>query len=210
MLNTQDKDVHQCDSGWVPVYLNQDKTISLMSIGFLLEKPDDAVVWRGPKKNAMIKQFISDVAWGELDFLIVDTPPGTSDEHISIMDVLRPFSSLGAILITTPQAVSIGDVRRELTFCKKTGLPVIGIVENMSGFLCPHCTECTNIFSKGGGEQLAQHAGVPFLGSVPLDPLLNKCLEQDINFLQEFPKSALFSSINIIVQNILEKTSQHS
>uniref|UniRef100_A0A6J0UU59 Cytosolic Fe-S cluster assembly factor NUBP2 isoform X1 n=1 Tax=Pogona vitticeps TaxID=103695 RepID=A0A6J0UU59_9SAUR len=150
MLNVQDCDVHQCDSGWVPVFVDQDKSIALMSIGFLLEKPDDAVVWRGPKKNALIKQFVTDVTWGELDFLIVDTPPGTSDEHISIVEALRPYKPLGAILVTTPQAVSVGDVRRELTFCKKTGLRVLGIVENMSGFICPHCTVRTACLAEQG------------------------------------------------------------
>ncbi|XP_029433530.1 cytosolic Fe-S cluster assembly factor NUBP2 [Rhinatrema bivittatum] len=204
MLGAQNKDVHQCDSGWVPVFVDQEKSISLMSIGFLLEKPDDAVVWRGPKKNALIKQFVSDVAWGELDFLIVDTPPGTSDEHISTVDALRIYKPLGAILVTTPQAVSIGDVRRELTFCKKTGLQVIGIVENMSGFVCPHCSECTNIFSKGGGEELARHAGVPFLGCVPLDPQLTQSLEQGRDFMLEFPQSATFTAITQIVQRLLE------
>uniref|UniRef100_A0A452IYQ9 NUBP iron-sulfur cluster assembly factor 2, cytosolic n=1 Tax=Gopherus agassizii TaxID=38772 RepID=A0A452IYQ9_9SAUR len=105
MLKVQGKGVHQCDSGWVPVFVDQDKSISLMSIGFLLEKPDDAVVWRGPKKNALIKQFISDVTWGDLDFLIVDTPPGTSDEHISTVESLHPYKPLGAVLVTTPQGV---------------------------------------------------------------------------------------------------------
>ncbi|NXO73342.1 NUBP2 factor, partial [Phainopepla nitens] len=103
MLRAQDSAVHQCDSGWLPVLVGQDQPIALMSIGFLLERPDDAVVWRGPKKNALIKQFINDVAWGELDFLIVDTPPGTSDEHISTVEALRPFQLLGAVLVTTPQ-----------------------------------------------------------------------------------------------------------
>ncbi|XP_068918740.1 cytosolic Fe-S cluster assembly factor NUBP2 isoform X3 [Petaurus breviceps papuanus] len=104
MLKVQDKAVHQCDNGWVPVFVDQEQTISLMSVGFLLEKPDEAVVWRGPKKNALIKQFVSDVAWGDLDYLIVDTPPGTSDEHISAVEALRPYKPLGAILVTTPQA----------------------------------------------------------------------------------------------------------
>ncbi|XP_068102841.1 cytosolic Fe-S cluster assembly factor NUBP2 isoform X1 [Hyperolius riggenbachi] len=210
MLNVHNKDVHQCDSGWVPVYVDQEKNISLMSIGFLLERPDDAVVWRGPKKNALIKQFVSDVAWGELDFLIVDTPPGTSDEHISTVDALKPFNPMGAVLVTTPQAVSIGDVRRELTFCKKLGLPVIGIVENMSGFVCPHCSECTNIFSSGGGEELAKHAGVPFLGHVPLDPSLTQSLEQGKDFLQEFPHSAAYTSIQSISQQILDRAAKVS
>ncbi|KAM3826676.1 cytosolic Fe-S cluster assembly factor NUBP2 isoform 1-T1 [Vipera latastei] len=207
MLNVQDRDVHQCDSGWVPVFVDQDKSIALMSIGFLLEKPDDAVVWRGPKKNALIKQFVADVTWGELDFLIVDTPPGTSDEHISTVESLRPFKPLGAVLVTTPQEVAVGDVRRELTFCKKTGLRVLGIVENMSGFVCPHCSECTNIFSKGGGQELAKHAGVPFLGCVPLDPQLTQSLEEGRDFLQQFPKSLAFSALTDIAQHLLAEAS---
>ncbi|XP_053132659.1 cytosolic Fe-S cluster assembly factor NUBP2 [Hemicordylus capensis] len=210
MLHVQDRDVHQCDGGWVPVFVDQDKSISLMSIGFLLEKPDDAVVWRGPKKNALIKQFISDVAWGELDFLIVDTPPGTSDEHISTVESLRPYKPLGAVLVTTPQAVSVGDVRRELTFCKKTGLRVLGIVENMSGFVCPHCSECTNIFSTGGGQELAKHAGVPFLGCVPLDPQLSQSLEDGRDFIQEFPKSVAYPALASIAQHILAGVSTSS
>ncbi|XP_045318358.1 cytosolic Fe-S cluster assembly factor NUBP2 isoform X4 [Leopardus geoffroyi] len=139
MLRAQGRAVHQCDGGWVPVYVDQEQSICLMSVGFLLENPDEAVVWRGPKKNALIKQFVSDVAWGQLDYLVVDTPPGTSDEHMATVDALRPYGPLGALVVTTPQAVSVGDVRRELTFCRKTGLRVLGVVENMSGFVCPHC-----------------------------------------------------------------------
>ncbi|PNJ05094.1 NUBP2 isoform 14, partial [Pongo abelii] len=157
MLGAQGRAVHQCDRGWAPVFLDREQSISLMSVGFLLEKPDEAVVWRGPKKNALIKQFVSDVAWGELDYLVVDTPPGTSDEHMAAIEALRPYQPLGALVVTTPQvpppgalvvttpqAVSVGDVRRELTFCRKTGLRVMGVVENMSGFTCPHCAECTS------------------------------------------------------------------
>ncbi|XP_059975897.1 cytosolic Fe-S cluster assembly factor NUBP2 isoform X1 [Mesoplodon densirostris] len=199
------KAVHQCDSGWVPVFVDQEQSISLMSVGFLLEKPDEAVVWRGPKKNALIKQFVSDVAWGQLDYLIVDTPPGTSDEHMAVVDTLRPYSPLGALVVTTPQAVSVGDVRRELTFCKKVGLRVIGVVENMSGFVCPHCSECTNIFSRGGGEELARHAGVPFLGSVPLDPELTRSLEEGRDFIRGFPESPAFPALSCIAQKILNE-----
>ncbi|XP_070088612.1 cytosolic Fe-S cluster assembly factor NUBP2 isoform X6 [Equus przewalskii] len=184
----------------------KEQSISLMSVGFLLEKPDEAVVWRGPKKNALIKQFVSDVAWGQLDYLVVDTPPGTSDEHMATVDALRPYSPLGALVVTTPQAVSVGDVRRELTFCRKTGLRVIGLVENMSGFVCPHCAECTNVFSRGGGEELARHAGVPFLGSVPLDPELTRSLEEGRDFIREFPKSPAFPALSSIAQKILNET----
>ncbi|CAO2642227.1 Cytosolic Fe-S cluster assembly factor NUBP2 [Lemmus lemmus] len=209
MLGAQGKAVHQCDHGWVPVFVDQEQSISLMSVGFLLENPDEAVVWRGPKKHgvlaALIKQFVSDVAWGELDYLVVDTPPGTSDEHMATVEALRPYRPLGALVVTTPQAVSVGDVRRELTFCRKTGLQVIGVVENMSGFACPHCAECTSVFSRGGGEELAQLAGVPFLGSVPLDPQLTRSLEDGRDFIQEFPKSTAYAALTSIAQKVLHR-----
>lgn len=147
---------------WVPVYADQNQKFAVMSIGFLLSDPDSAVIWRGPKKNgkkknlrfiylkeiffflkAMIKQFVDDVLWGQLDYLIVDTPPGTSDEHLSVLEHLKQFNPDGAVLVTTPQNVSISDVRREITFCKKLGLPILGLVENMSGFVCPYCTVST-------------------------------------------------------------------
>lgn len=145
-----------------------------MSLGFLLQERGDAVVWRGPKKTAMIRQFLSDVLWGDLDYLLIDTPPGTSDEHISLAETLlknaAPGQVKGAVVVTTPQAVATADVKKELNFCTKTGIHVIGVVENMSGFICPNCSECTNIFSSGGGEVMAQEFSVKFLGSVPIDP----------------------------------------
>ncbi|KAM3859547.1 cytosolic Fe-S cluster assembly factor nubp2 [Diretmus argenteus] len=203
MLCVGRPEVHQCDTGWVPVYTDAQKSLSLMSIGFLLDDPDEAVVWRGPKKNAMIGQFVSDVAWGELDVLLVDTPPGTSDEHLSVLENLRKHRVDGAILVTTPQAVSTGDVRREITFCKKTGVRILGIVENMSGFACPHCSECSNIFSKGGGEELAKLTGSVFLGAVPLDPLLSTSIEEGKDFIKTFPNTATFSAISRISQAVL-------
>ncbi|XP_048868779.1 cytosolic Fe-S cluster assembly factor nubp2 isoform X2 [Brienomyrus brachyistius] len=206
MLGADQQAVHQCDAGWVPVYTDAQKSLALMSIGFLLESPDEAVVWRGPKKTALIGQFVSDVAWGELDFLLVDTPPGTSDEHLAVVENLRKHKVDGAILVTTPQAVSTGDVRREITFCKKIGLRILGIVENMSGFVCPHCSECSNIFSKGGGEELAKLTGSPFLGCVPLDPQLSASIEEGKDFIQAFPESSTFSSINRIAQAVMTST----
>ncbi|XP_053493781.1 cytosolic Fe-S cluster assembly factor nubp2 [Ictalurus furcatus] len=200
MLGVSKHEVHQCDAGWVPVCVER---LSLMSIAFLLDDPDDAIVWRGPKKTALIGQFVSDVAWGELDVLLVDTPPGTSDEHLAVLENLKKHRVDGAVLVTTPQAVSTGDVRREITFCKKTGVKILGIVENMSGFVCPHCTECTSIFSKGGGEELAKLTGSKFLGSVPLDPLLSASVEEGRDFLQAFPNSATYSSIRDIADTLL-------
>lgn len=171
-----------------------------------LGKPRRSPAWPAWVFAALIRQFVSDVAWGQLDYLVVDTPPGTSDEHMAAVDALRPYSPLGALVVTTPQAVSVGDVRRELTFCRKTGLRVIGVVENMSGFVCPHCSECTSIFSRGGGEELARHAGVPFLGSVPLDPQLTQSLEEGRDFIQEFPHSPAFPALCAIAQKILDET----
>lgn len=189
MLNVEDSEVSQCEDGWLPVTVGE--TLSVMSIGFLMTNKNEAVVWRGPKKNAMIKQFLTDVAWGDLDALIIDTPPGTSDEHITVMESLRESATVvtGAVLVTTPQAVAVGDVRRELTFCKRAKLKVIGIVENMSGYICPNCSECSNIFSKGGGKALAEHAKVPFLGCVPIDPNLCRAAESGRNYVKDFADS---------------------
>ena len=191
MFGVDNMEVHQCDEGWLPVFTNETQSMAIMSIAFLLSSSDDAVVWRGPKKNAMIKQFLTDVAWGNRDILIIDTPPGTSDEHITVMESLKASEVHidGAVLVTTPQAVAVGDVRRELTFCRKAKLDILGIVENMSGFVCPNCKDCTNIFSKGGGQALAEHAKVPFLGAVPIDPNISQSAESGINFIEKFESS---------------------
>ncbi|EFA08218.1 cytosolic Fe-S cluster assembly factor Nubp2 homolog [Tribolium castaneum] len=200
LLQLEGKDVHQTDGGWVPVYADNDQKLAVMSIGFLLNSRDSAVVWRGPKKTAMVKQFLTDVCWGDLDYLLIDTPPGTSDEHISVMEALKAVKCDGAIIVTTPQQVSIEDVRKEITFCKKTEIPVLGIIENMSGFVCPSCTECTNIFSKGGGEALAQLAQVPFLGVLPIDPRVGALLGKAC--VTELPDSPSAKTFNTIVQKI--------
>lgn len=173
---------------------------------------------------AMIKQFLEDVAWGKLDYLIIDTPPGkekivipiihlkgTSDEHISVVELLKERKVDGAVIVTTPQAISLSDVRKEISFCQKVSLPILGIIENMSGFICPHCTECSDIFSKGGGESLAQEFKVPFLGiigysfqlfayklfligRIPIDPSLTSLVEQQGSCILDcFKQSQVFS-----------------
>lgn len=176
MLGLDGQSIRQSQDGWVPVYADASQSLAVMSVGFLLKSKNDSVVWRGPKKNAMIRQFLGDVRWGSLDYLIIDTPPGTSDEHISIMEYLHPFNPK-AILVTTPQAISLADNLRTLDFCKKTGLPLIGLIENMSGYICPHCAECTNVWGKGGGEALANREGIRFLGRIPIDPKLVRVLD---------------------------------
>ncbi|KAK3366309.1 P-loop containing nucleoside triphosphate hydrolase protein [Lasiosphaeria ovina] len=180
MFAIEDAKVTQAPGGWLPITVHEADpsngigSLRVMSLGFLLPRRGDAVVWRGPKKTAMVRQFLSDVFWDELDYLLIDTPPGTSDEHISLAETLlqkaRPEQFAGAVVVTTPQAVATADVRKELNFCAKTGIRVLGVVENMSGFVCPNCSECTNIFMSGGGEVMANDFGVPFLGRVPIDP----------------------------------------
>ncbi|XP_057435312.1 cytosolic Fe-S cluster assembly factor NBP35-like [Lotus japonicus] len=135
MLGLEGQEIHQSNLGWSPVYV--ESNLGVMSIGFMLPNPDEAVIWRGPRKNGLIKQFLKDVYWGELDFLIVDAPPGTSDEHISIVQCLDATGVDGAIIVTTPQQVSLTDVRKEVNFCKKVGVNVLGVVENMSGLSQP-------------------------------------------------------------------------
>ena len=155
-----------------------------ISLGFILSSRSTAVIWRGPKKTAMVRQFLTSTLWPDLDYLLIDTPPGTSDEHISLLETLlketagKPEQLAGAVIVTTPQAISISDVKKELNFCAKTGIKVLGVVENMAGFVCPHCRECTNVFSKGGGEVMAREYKVPFLGSVPIDPAFVELIEE--------------------------------
>uniref|UniRef100_A0A0A9Y8K1 Cytosolic Fe-S cluster assembly factor NUBP1 n=1 Tax=Lygus hesperus TaxID=30085 RepID=A0A0A9Y8K1_LYGHE len=149
-----------------------------MSVGFMLHSKTDAVIWRGPRKNGLIKQFLTDVYWDELDVLLIDSPPGTSDEHISITSYLREVSVDGAIIVTTPQEVALLDVRKEITFCNKVQLPILGVVENMSEFTCPHCHRSTEIFAPttGGAQSMCQQMHVPYLGSIPISlQLLQNC-----------------------------------
>lgn len=142
----------------------------VMSIGFLLRGNDEAVIWRGPLKMGVIKQFLADVEWGPLDYLVVDSPPGTGDEPLSIAQLIPDAD--GAVIVTTPQDVALLDVRRCITFCRQLKLPVLGVVENMSGFACPHCGKPVDLFGSGGGEKMAADMGVPFIGRIPFDPLI--------------------------------------
>jgi len=204
IFGLEGKEILQCSDGWVPVYANTDKTLSVMSIGFLLgNDPNQAVIWKGPKKTAMIRQFLASVFWGDLDYLVIDTPPGTSDEHLAVVEYLQKCDPDGAILVTTPQLVSVTDVRKEINFCKKTHLPIIGVIENMSGFACPCCNEVTNIFSSGGGEILATEYGLTFLGRVPIDPRLTQSMEEGKNLCQIFPNSPAAIAFNKILAPII-------
>ncbi|KAJ8686731.1 hypothetical protein QAD02_022525 [Eretmocerus hayati] len=200
ILGALDEQVHQSASGWSPVFIEDN--LSLMSIGFLLGSSTDAVIWRGPKKNGMIKQFLSEVDWGSLDYLLLDTPPGTSDEHLSAVTYLRGAGITGAIIVTTPQEVALLDVRKEIDFCKKVNIPILGIVENMSNFVCPKCKTCTEIFpaQTGGARKMADDLNLEFLGSLPLDPLLARCCDEGKNFYIEMRDSPTLLSLTSLRQ----------
>jgi len=142
--------------------------VGVMSMGLLLQGSDEAVIWRGPLKYGVIKQFLRDVEWGDLDYLIVDSPPGTGDEPLSVAQLIKGVD--GALLVTTPQTVSTNDVRRSIGFSRQLDLPILGVIENMSGFVCPSCGTKVDVFGSGGGASMAEEMGVPFLGSIPIDP----------------------------------------
>ena len=165
MLGVEDKRPGSSDVGIAPVFYSPK--LKMMSMGFILHDKDSPVIWRGPLKMTAIKQLIGDVNWGNLDYLIVDIPPGTGDEPLSIAQLIPNCD--GAIIVTTPQDVALVSVRKSINFVKKMNMPVIGIIENMSGFKCPHCGKSVDIFKTGGGLKASKDFSVPFLGKVPLD-----------------------------------------
>jgi len=165
MLGLERERIQGGEEGLLPLDIGG---LKVMSLGFLLENPDDAVIWRGPMKMGVIKQFLKDVVWGDLDYLIIDSPPGTGDEPLSVCQLIGTLD--GAVIVTTPQKVSAVDVRKSITFCRRLQVPVLGVVENMSGFVCPKCGEVTQILPPGGGRRIAEDMRVPFLGAIPMDP----------------------------------------
>lgn len=165
MLGMEGETVLTHDGSLLPVELGE---LKVMSLGFLLRDPREAVIWRGPMKMGVIEQFMADVEWGDLDFLVVDAPPGTGDEPLSVCQLIGKGAA--ALIVTTPQEVALVSVRKSVTFCRQLGVPILGVVENMSGFVCPRCGEVTDILGAGGGERMAKDMGVPFLGRIPLDP----------------------------------------
>lgn len=177
-----------------------DGNLKIMSVQFLLQNIYDSVIWRGPLKHAVISQFIGHTVWGDLDFLIIDSPPGTGDEPLSVVQTAKPD---GALIVTTPQDVATFDVRKSIDFCEKLSLPVVGIIENMSGFICPHCNKETAIFSTGGGKKMADELGLLFLGAIPIDPQFVTKSDQGIAL---FDKDCSVKSSDAFF-NIIEKIS---
>ncbi len=176
-----------------------DGNLKVVSMAFLLEDPDLPVIWRGPLKMSAIRQFLSDVEWGELDWLIVDSPPGTGDEPLSVAQLIP---ATGAIVVTTPQEVSLLDSRKAVTFARRLGLRVVGIIENMSGMVCPHCGARIDLFKRGGGERVANEMGVPFLGRVPIDPDIVQASDDGKPFILRDAESEASKAFEAIVEKI--------
>jgi len=206
MMGVESQEMRLTNTGWSPVYA--DDNLAVVSVGFMIPSKDSAIVWRGPKKSSLIKQFLTEVAWNDLDFLVVDAPPGTSDEHLTLAEALQQEKIDGAVLITTPQEISLLDVRKEISFCRKTHIPIIGVVENMAGFMCPCCKTNTEIFPPltGGAVQMCNEMNVPFLGSIPLDPLLLRACEKGESYTANYPDAPALPAFKQVVNNILNSS----
>jgi len=205
LLNMQGRSVQESPYGWIPPCPAAYPTLKVISAGFLTQQRDTPIVWRGPRKTSLIKRFLKDTYWGRLDYLIVDTPPGTSDEHLSVVAALKSARPDGAVIVTTPQEISSITVRREITFCRKMALPVLGIVENMSGFACPCCEEITHIYEGSAGARLAEEYSLPFLGEIPLDPRVSQCGDSGSVLTVSHPESPATKKTAAVVETLLKQ-----
>jgi Mrp family chromosome partitioning ATPase len=198
MLGVEDKKLEISGEHLSPVKINEN--LKLVSMSFLLDSPGSPVIWRGPMKMKIIQQFLGDVEWGELDWLICDSPPGTGDEHLSIAQLIPATT---ALIVTTPQDVSILDSRKAVTFAQKLNLKILGIIENMSGLTCPHCGKEIELFKKGGGQKVAEELGIHFLGRIPIDPRIVESGDSGNAFIIDQVDTEAGKVFNKIVEQVL-------
>ncbi|MCP4694938.1 MAG: Mrp/NBP35 family ATP-binding protein, partial [Desulfobacterales bacterium] len=177
--------------------------LAAVSMESLMPAKDDAIIWRGPVKHSAIRQFIGDVDWGELDYLIIDAPPGTGDEPLTVAQLIPDAR---AVIVTTPQEVALADVRKSINFCKSVNMEIFGLVENMSGYTCPHCGETMDLFGAGGGERTALSAGLTFLGRIPFDPEMVKCGDAGVPIQKKFADSATTRAFGAVVETVATHT----
>ncbi|MBW6519975.1 MAG: Mrp/NBP35 family ATP-binding protein [Desulfoarculaceae bacterium] len=188
--------------GLVPP-LKYNDNLKVVSLEYMMRDRDEAIIWRGPLKIQAIRQFVADMDWGELDYLIIDAPPGTGDEPLSVAQIIP---NVTAVVVTTPQQVALADVRKSISFCKTVGMEITGVVENMSGFVCPHCNKTVDIFKTGGGEELAREFELPFLGRVPMDPKVVIAGDDGTPYLTSdavSPATVAFAAVVTAVENRL-------
>lgn len=199
MMNLKETMVQSINNRLIPC---ERGGIKVMSVGLLLKKKTDALIWRGPMKAGIIEQLLHEVAWGSLDYLVVDCPPGTGDEPLAICQSIKtPFA---AVIVTTPQEVSAADVRKSINFCQHLNLEILGLIENMSGFLCPDCGKEYAIFGAGGGAKLAEEYDLDFLGSIPIDPAVGTCSDNGHMFVYDYGKTHSGKAFARILDQILE------
>ena len=204
MMGIETEEIKDSPQGMLPVYKEQN--LAIMSIGYMLKDKKQAVIWRGPRKNGLIQEFLCKTNWDKLDYLIIDTPPGTSDEHLTIAQYLKLSNIKGAIIVTTPQEISLLDVRKEINFCQKTNINVLGVVENMAGFVCPHCSKKSEIFeaNTGGAEGLCKEFNSNLIGRLPLEPKVLQSCEKGTYFPDSFPKTDTSKEIENIIKFIIK------
>lgn len=200
LLGIENQEIFTVDGKIVPASVAEN--LKVISMAFLLRDKDIPVIWRGPMKANAIRQFLGDVNWGALDYLIVDLPPGTGDAPLSIAQLIKGMD--GMIVVTTPQEVALMDSRKAINFAKALNVPVIGVIENMSGMKCPHCGKEIDLFKTGGGERAALQLGVPFLGRVPFDPKIAEVADFGITFVRKYPSSEAAEAFTQIVAEVVE------
>lgn len=179
------------------------RNLSIVSVSFILQGADHPIIWRGPLKMKLIQQFLGDVVWGDLDWLIIDSPPGTGDEPLSVAQLIP---ATGAVIVTTPQEVSLMDSRKAVNFARVLKLKIYGIIENMSGLECPHCGKTIELFQAGGGERTARELGIPFLGRIPIDPRIVQLADEGKPFVTHDPGSKAAVAFNAIVDKVIAST----
>jgi ATP-binding protein involved in chromosome partitioning len=177
--------------------------LAVMSMAFLLPDTSTPVIWRGPMKMGAIRQFLTDVNWGTLDYLVVDLPPGTGDEALTIAQLAPNVK--GAVIVTTPQDVAVMDAIKAAKFIEKLDIPVLGVIENMSGMICPHCHQEIDLFSKGGGKKAAEDLGVPYLGGIPLDPEMVKAGDEGRPYILQHTDSPTWKAVNAVMENLIQQ-----
>jgi len=199
MLGVEGEGFRGAEKGIEPVRVLPN--LKAASISFAAASPDMPIVWRGPLKMSAIRQFLEEINWGDLDFVIVDSPPGTGDEPLSVCQLIGKLD--GAIVVTTPQKVAAVDVRKSVNFCRQLKVPVLGIVENMSGFACPKCGEVTQVFRTGAGQEIARDMLVPYLGSIPLDPQVAEACDTGRAFVHHYASTPTAKVMLDLVQPLL-------
>ena len=196
MMGVAEERIESRPEGFLPI--TTESGVKVISVAFILRHKDDAIIWRGPLKHTLLKRFLGEVAWGALDYLVIDLPPGTGDEALSTAHLINGVD--GAIIVTTPQDVALLDARKSITFLRQIKIPLIGVVENMSGFTCPHCNKEIDIFKVGGGEKAAHEMGVSFLGRIPLDPKMVICSDSGVPVVAQHPDSQAGEAFHRIVK----------